>query len=65
MELWKVLEFGLKERMDNDPSTMKVDDELISRILILAMLSPNRYFGRYFSYYSQKFVIYFVHKQEG
>ena len=41
MEFWKVLESGLKERMDNDPSTMKVDDGLISRIQNLLIWAPN------------------------
>ena len=44
MEFWKVLESVLKEGMDNDPSTMRVGDELTSRILILAMLSQKPLF---------------------
>ena len=41
MELWKVLESGLKERMDSDPSTMKVYDGLIFRIQNLLIWVPN------------------------
>ena len=41
MEFWKVLESDLKERMDGDPSTVKVYNGLISRIQNLPLWAPN------------------------
>ena len=41
MEFWKVLESDLKERVDGDPSTVKVYNGLISRIQNLPLWAPN------------------------